>query len=114
MKCESLDVWKMACSLSSEIYLGLKDCRDYSFKDQITRSGLSVPSNIAEGIERESGKEKIRFLDIAQASTAELKTQIFIGIKINYIEHNVGKEWLRKTDRIHMMIKSLKRSFIVD
>ncbi len=56
MKCESLDVWKMACSLSSEIYLGLKDCRDYSFKDQITRSGLSVQSNIAEGIERESGK----------------------------------------------------------
>ncbi|WP_300366235.1 four helix bundle protein [Hydrogenimonas sp.] len=111
MKCETLDVWKMACVLSSDIYIGLRDCKDFGFKDQITRSGLSVASNIAEGVERDSDKESWRFLDIAQASAAELKTQIYIGMKIEYIDHKSGKNWLKETDRIHMMIKSLKRSF---
>jgi len=111
MKCESLDVWKMACGLSSEIYLYFRDFRDYGFKDQITRSGLSIPSNIAEGVERESSKENIRYLDIAQASSAELKTQIFIGMKIEYIDREKGKAWIGTLNRIHMMIKSLKRNF---
>ncbi|BDY13435.1 four helix bundle protein [Hydrogenimonas cancrithermarum] len=113
MKCETLDVWKISCALSSEIYMGLRECRDYGFKDQITRSALSIPSNIAEGVERESDKESWRFLDIAQASAAELKTQVYIGMKIEYIEKIQGKKWLQETDRVHRMIKSLKRSFRV-
>jgi four helix bundle protein len=111
MKCETLEVWKAACALSSEIYIAMKGCKDYGFKDQITRSGLSIASNIAEGVERDSDKESWRFLDIAQASSAELKTQIYIGMKIGYIDKNSGKVWLGEIDRIHVMIKSLKRSF---
>ena len=111
MKCETLDVWKMACSLSSDVYLHLKNCPDYGFKDQITRSGLSVASNIAEGVERDSDKESWRFLDIAQASLAELKTQIYIGMKIEYIPHEIGRSWLQQTDRLHVMIKSLKKGY---
>jgi four helix bundle protein len=111
MKCETLDVWKMACALSSDVYVTMRECRDYGFKDQITRSSLSIASNIAEGVERDSDKESWRFLDIAQASAAELKTQVYIGMKIDYLNHAIGKEWIQKIDRIHMMIKSLKRSF---
>lgn len=43
-----LDVWKTSMALSVDINKVFADCRDYGFKDQITRSGLSVPSNIAE------------------------------------------------------------------
>ncbi|WP_353663260.1 four helix bundle protein [Hydrogenimonas sp. SS33] len=111
MKCETLDVWKKACALSSDIYVGLRDCKDFGFKDQITRSGLSIASNIAEGVERDSQKESWRFLDMAQASAAELKTQIFIGMKIGYIPRERGRQWADETDRIHIMIKSLKKSF---
>ena len=111
MKCKTLDVWKLACSLSSDIYLLMKACRDFGFKDQITRSGLSVASNIAEGIEWESDKESWRFLDIAQASLAESKTQVYIGMKIEYIDHGVGREWLKRIDRLHVMIKSFKKGF---
>ena len=111
MKCETLDVWKMACSLSSDIYLHFKNCQDYGFKDQITRSGLSVASNIAEGVERDSDRESWRFLDIAQASLAELKTQIYIGMKIEYVAHEIGRQWLQQTDRLHVMIKSLKKVY---
>ncbi|MFO8024344.1 four helix bundle protein, partial [Thiohalophilus sp.] len=56
---ESLDVWKRACRLSVRLYQTLADCREYSFKDQITRAALSVPSNIAEGYERETDRTRV-------------------------------------------------------
>jgi len=52
MAFEDLDVWKRSSRLSANIYKELYCLKDYGFKDQITRSGLSIPSNIAEGIER--------------------------------------------------------------
>ena len=110
MKCENLEVWKMAAGLSAEIYLYFKTCTDRGFKDQITRSGLSIPSNIAEGLERNSDKESSRFLDIALGSAAELKTQIYIGMKIEYIEMSRGKEWIDTIESVSRMINGLKRS----
>jgi four helix bundle protein len=62
VKFEDLDVWKRSARLSADIYKALINLKDYGFKDQITRSGLSIPSNIAEGMERESPKECINFL----------------------------------------------------
>jgi len=46
---ENLDVWKRACRLSVRLYQTMVGCKEHSFKDQITRAALSVPSNIAEG-----------------------------------------------------------------
>ncbi len=54
MKCEKLDVWKRACRLSVELYKYFDGSREFGFKDQITRSALSVGSNIAEGLEKDS------------------------------------------------------------
>ena len=107
MQCESLDVWKRACNVSVKIYEVMQDCRDYGFKDQITRSGLSIPSNIAEGMERFSLKEKIRFLDISRASCAELITQIYIGIKIGFIDKENGLKLKNKIEEISKIITSL-------
>ena len=61
LRFEDLDVWKRAARLSADIYIKLRDLRDFTFKEQITRSGLSIPSNIAEGHERESNKEALTF-----------------------------------------------------
>ena len=61
MRFEDLEVWKRSARLSAEIYKEFKDLKDLSFRDQLTRSGLSIPSNIAEGFERESDKECINF-----------------------------------------------------
>lgn len=110
MKCEKLDVWKRAAALSSQIYMELGSLRDYGFRDQITRSGLSVPSNIAEGIERVSDKEKLRFLDIAKGSIAEAKTQIYIGMKIDYIKQDIGSKWITEYEVIGKMISGLMNS----
>jgi four helix bundle protein len=107
MKCENLDVWKRACRISVETYRELKHCKDYGFKDQITRSSLSVASNIAEGIEKISDKETIRFLDIARASSAELMTHIYIGIEIGYIERDSGMNLKNETEIVAKMLSNL-------
>jgi four helix bundle protein len=107
MKCENLDVWKKSAGLSADIYLHLKELKDYGFKDQLTRSGLSIPSNIAEGAERISEQEKARFRDIARASSAEAATQIYIGMKIGYIDKGKGKAWIETLDHVAKMPSSL-------
>jgi len=48
MKFEDMDVWKRSSRLSVDIYRHLVDLKDYGFKDQITRSDLSISSNITE------------------------------------------------------------------
>ena len=85
MKFEDLEVWKRAARLSADIYRQLLNLKDYGFKDQITRSGLSVPSNIAEGFERESQKENIAFLSYAKGSCGELRCQTYIGMDITLL-----------------------------
>ncbi|MFT5084930.1 MAG: four helix bundle protein [Lentisphaeria bacterium] len=74
MKFKNLKVWQQALNLSCALYKQTKTLNDLGFKDQITRAGLSIPSNIAEGVERETLKDQIRFLYIAKASTAEVIT----------------------------------------
>ena len=115
MRFEDLEVWKRAARLSADIYRQLRNLKDYSFKDQITRSGLSVPSNIAEGFERESQKDCIKFLSYAKGSCGELRCQIYIGMDIDYIPKEVGKKWIQETIEISSMLSGLiktKRGFL--
>lgn len=110
MKTEDMDVWKKSSRLSVGIYTELKGLNDYGFKDQITRSGLSIPSNIAEGLDRESIKEKRNFLNYARGSCAELRTQAYIGIEIGYIPKNIGISWVQETKSISAMLTSLMKN----
>ena len=104
MKFEDLDIWKRSARLSSDLYKHFRDSKDFGFRDQITRSGLSIPSNIAEGIERGGDREVIRFLSIAKGSCGELRTQIYIGSEIGYIERTTAREWIKETQEISAMI----------
>ena len=76
---EDLDVWKRSARLSADIYKAFARITDYGFRDQITRSGLSISSNIAEGYERCSDRELSNFLNYAKGSTGELRSQLYIG-----------------------------------
>jgi len=84
---ENLDAWKRSARLSADIYKNLSPLKDFSFKDQITRSGLSISSNIAEGIDRTTAKENPCFLDISKGCCAELRTQIHIGYRCRLYQH---------------------------
>ncbi len=109
MNFEKLEVWKMSTQLSIDVYKGMKELRDFGFKDQITRSSLSVPSNIAEGMSRNGDREKLQFLNIARGSCSELRTQIYIGMEIDYINNELGKTWIEQTKHIASMLSGLMK-----
>lgn len=110
MRFEELDVWKRATRLSVAVYRQLAFLKDFGFKDQITRSSLSIPSNIAEGFERISQKECVMFLACAKGSCGELRTQIYVGMEIGYIERANGKEWLKESEELSLMLGALIRT----
>ncbi len=111
---EDLEVWQKAANLSADIYIKLKNLRDYSFRDHLTKTGLSISSNIAEGFERGSNKEFIKFLLYAKGSCGELRSQVQIGHKIGYIDLEIGLGWTEDAIIISSMLSNLikaRRSF---
>ena len=83
-----LIVWQKARDLAVLIYQYSNKTllsKDFSLRDQIRRSAVSIASNIAEGDERDTDKESVRFFFIAKGSLAELRTQIEIASKIGYL-----------------------------
>ena len=107
MKFEELDVWKKAVQLSTDIYLANRTIKDYGFRDQIGRSGLSVPSNIAEGMERTSIKDSLNFLSYAKASCGELYTQAIIGQNVGYYNEEQALGFKAESKVISKMIGAL-------
>ena len=109
---ENLDVWKRSSRLCVELYQALAKCRDSGFKDQITRAALSVPSNIAEGCERDSRREYVRFLRIAKGSCGELRTQLYIGAEIGHLSREVMKTLVSEARDVSRMLHGLIRSLV--
>ncbi len=82
---EDLEIWKEGMRLTLKVYNLMRNCKDYAFKDQIQRAAVSIPSNIAEGYERQTNKELIQFLYIAKGSCGEMRTQLYLANKLDYI-----------------------------
>ena len=85
---QDLKVWHQSKELAIFIYKTTRDgpiAKDYGFKDQIRRSALSVPSNIAEGDELGTDRQSIKFFYIAKGSIGELLTQSIIAYEVGYL-----------------------------
>lgn len=111
MGFEDLEVWKRAARLSSSLYKQTHGLRDFGFRDQLTRSGLSIASNIAEGFERDSNREIARFLAIAKGSAGELRTQIYIGIDVGFLSPEPAFDWVEETKQIGKILGALIRKY---
>jgi four helix bundle protein len=61
---------------------------DFGLKAQLRRAAVSIPSNIAEGLTRATRKDKVHFLNIAQASLSELDTQIELCKNLKYVDYD--------------------------
>jgi len=111
---KNLEIWQCATRLAVTLYNALKDCRDFGLKDQMTRSAVSIASNIAEGAERDSKIEFARFLHIAKGSAAELRTQIYIvgqiGLFPKTFESELTGELKAISSMIHALVKVLKKT----
>ncbi|MEZ4951050.1 MAG: four helix bundle protein [Saprospiraceae bacterium] len=110
---KTLRVWEEAMELVKMIYplVGqLPKSEMLNLKNQIQRSAVSIPSNIAEGCGRESAKELNRFLDIAVGSAFELETQLFVCIKVGYFSEEQLKRELDQVDKVQKMIYRFKQN----
>ena len=111
---EQLNVWQESMNLVTEVYTIVKKLPKeelFSLSDQIRRSAVSIPSNIAEGSSRNSKKEFIQFLYIALGSLCELETQLKICINIGYLQNleNIFNQTEKIKKMINALISSLKK-----
>ncbi len=108
---EDLEVWRRACDLAVSTYEHLRNCSDLALCGQMQRASVSIASNIAEGSERDSSKDTIRFLRVAKASAAELRTQLHIAERIGYLPAEAAASMRQETKEISSMIQGLIAHF---
>ena len=92
---EDLEIWREARVLHRDVYTGLRECKDYAFRDQMQRSALSVMNNISEGFERRTKKDFAHFLDLAKASAGEARSMCFAAEDIGVLR-TMDAETLRQ------------------
>jgi four helix bundle protein len=108
-----LRVWQLAKELAVKIYKLTQTStfsKDYGLKDQIQRSAVSIPSNIAEGDDLETDKQSVRHFYIAKGSTAELLTQLIIAQEIGYIDTEICNSLVNDCKIISVMLTKLIRA----
>lgn len=89
---EDLDVWKQSRELVNTVYSDFRSCRDFCFRDQITRAGISIMNNISEGFCRGGNAEFRQFLKISKGSTGEVKNMYYLAEDQNYISKEIAVE----------------------
>jgi four helix bundle protein len=110
-----LGVWQAGMKLVESVYaITSKFPRNelYGLCSQMQRAAVSVPSNIAEGHARESTKEYLQHLSIAQASLAELETQLEIGRRLNYVSEDQLGHLLNQISALGKQLYALRNALI--
>lgn len=106
---EELEVWKRSARLAVSVLELVDGIKLYALRDQMARCCISVPSNIAEGAERESDREFRRFLAIAKGSAGELRTQLYIGIRAGVFPSELATPLIQEAKEISSMIEGLRK-----
>ncbi len=109
---KELQVWQRSVDFVVEIYSLVKTFpaeEKYALGDQMRRSAISVPSNIAEGHARASKKEFAHFLSIASGSLAELETQLILCQRLDYCSEKIVDVLLSEIDTLERMLVTLRK-----
>ncbi len=112
MDHKQLDVWKVSMELVTLIYKitnTFPKTEQYGLTNQIRRSVVSIPSNIAEGSGRNGWKELHQFLGYSIGSAAELDTQILIAKNLNYIDAKSVELVLEKIEKVRKLLSGYKK-----
>lgn len=112
---EDLDIWKLAIEIAVDIYKISEQGKlklDYGLKDQILRATMSISNNIAEGFEYDNNKDFIKFLRYSKGSSGELRSQLFVLKKIEFINETFYNDMFDRlislSKQISGLIKYLK------
>lgn len=110
---KGLIAWQRSKALAVRIYRLTEQgkwTRDYGLRDQIRRAAVSVPSNIAEGDERDGDGDSARFFRIAKGSLAEVRTQLEIAFEIGYLADGEFQPLDNECDQIAHILGALIRA----
>jgi four helix bundle protein len=108
---EDLVAWQKAMDLAVDAYAMTHRRplnRDFALTNQVRKCAISVPSNIAEGFDRGSRAEFHHFLSISKGSCAELKTQIYLAGRLDYIDGDTATHMLGQADEVSRIIGGLR------
>ena len=103
-------VWQRAIELVEEVYKLVRLLPKeelYALSNQMRRSAVSIPSNIAEGQQRKTTKEFLNFLSIAKGSNAELQTQLIICERLHYFTKEQIQPCMLLSEEVSKMLTKL-------
>ena len=107
---EQLTVRQKARSLTKAVYEATRQggwSKDFGLSGQIQRASVSIMSNIAEGQARRTTKEYIRFLLIAYGSVSEVRSQLYVGLDIGYLEQSEFERLQANADEVSRLLSGL-------
>jgi len=110
---KKLDLWGKIIDLVVFLYEITKPLpreEEFGLKAQIRRAGVSVPSNVSEGLTRKTKKDKTHFLNIAQSSLSEIDAQIEVSRRLGFISNATEVEANERLSTVEMMLSGLVRS----
>lgn len=110
---KKLVTWQKAVDLVTEIYRiteAFPTKEAFGLTAQLRRAAISVPSKIAEGLTRKTKKDKVHFLNIAQASMSEIDIQLEISIRLGYVSQQTFEDGEVKLIEIEKLLSGLARS----
>ena len=107
-KFEDIIAWQKSKILTIAIYKQFRNCKDFGFKNQIERAGVSIMNNIAEGFERKGDKEFKHFLFIAKGSCGEVRSMLYLSLELEYLT----RENFEKFHNLSIEISKLLSGFI--
>ena len=109
---EKLEVWKRAIDFVIDVYKATDAFpkeEKFGLTSQIRRAAVSIPANIAEGAARQTEKEFVNFLSIAQGSASELETELLIAYRLGYLHDPTYINMRNTINHISRMIIGLSR-----
>jgi len=109
-KFEDIIAWQKSKVLTLDIYTVFKDCNDQEIRRHIQRAATSIMNNIAEGFERQSNKEFIRFLYIAKGSCGEVRSMLYLSLELKYISKESFKDLYSRAVEISKILSGLIKS----
>lgn len=108
-----LFAWQHAMDLVESVYRLTHEWpkeEAYGLTNQIRRAAVSIPSNIAEGQGRNSTKEFLHFLGIANGSMRELETQMLIATRLHYTDESTCNAVMKQAADAGNLLRGLIRS----
>ena len=110
---KDLLVWQQALNLVEMVYLQTKTFPKeeiYGLTSQIRRAAVSIPANIAEGNGRQSRKEYLQFLSVANGSLTELETHILIAERLNFLTKEKSGKLQKQLQSVGKLLTLLRKS----